>query len=137
MNKRILGVVVMAVAGLTVGSIANAASCRNVGIKVDNQSDKYLKVKSVLYKCEGENERREQFNNVEVQPRQLKTVAANQDLAGCKDKRMQYIEVEFEPKCDSRWASERTVRDSSFANAWCTSDAGKDYTVQIASVTCN
>ena len=137
MNKRILGVVLMVMSGLTVASIASAGSCKNVDLEIDNQSDKYIKVKYALYRCEGENEKKEMFSNTEVQPGQKKVVAANQNLAGCKDKKMDYLEYHYEVKCDGKWSKDRSIRDKSFANAFCSSDTGKKYVVQLPSATCD
>jgi hypothetical protein len=137
MNKRILGAILFAVSGLTVASIASAANCRNVDLVADNKGSHLIKVKYANYKCEGENEKKESFNNVEVQPNQLKTVATNQDLAGCGGKKMQHIEYVYSVWCDGRWSSDRTIRDTSFLNAYCGSDTGKKYTIQIPTTTCD
>jgi hypothetical protein len=137
MNKRIWGAILLGLSAVTAVSIASADSCKGVDLKIDNKSDRYLKVKYALYKCEGENERKEQFNNIEVQPREVKTIAANQNLQGCGGKKVEWIEYGYQVKCDSNWSSERTIRDRSFANAFCSSDTGKVFVVQLPTATCN
>lgn len=137
MNKRVLWAILGSVAAVAVTSIASADSCKGVDLKIDNQSDKYIQVKYALYKCEGENERREGFTNMEVQAHQIKTVATNQNLAGCEGKKIEYIEYHYEVKCDNHWSSDRSIRDKDFLNAFCSSDTGKTYTVQLPSATCD
>jgi hypothetical protein len=141
-NGRALAIVLALVMVITFVSSANAASCRNVDILLDNQTQVRIKALYAHFKCEGENEKKEMFNNVEVPETTKLPVGPKQDLQGCKDKKMEYIKVHYKVRCgDGSWSNEKFVRDESFLNAYCSSDAGKKYTVVLLAAdpqaTCN
>jgi hypothetical protein len=141
MNSALAIVLALATV-ITFVSSANAASCRNVDILLDNQTQVRIKALYAHFKCEGENEKKEMFNNVEVPETTKLPVGPKQDLQGCKDKKMEYIKVHYKVRCgDGSWSNEKFVRDESFLNAYCSSDAGKKYTVVLLATdpqaTCN
>jgi hypothetical protein len=145
MNKastRVVGIVLAVVALGTIATIASADSCKNVDILLDNQTAVRVKALYANFKCEGENEKKEMFANKEVPPTTKLPVATQQDLQGCKGKKMEYIEVHYKVLCgDGKWSKEKFVKDTSFLNAFCSSDAGKQYSVQLLATdpqaTCN
>jgi len=123
-------------------SSASADSCKNVDIMLDNQSSVRIKALYANFKCEGESEKKEMFKNVEVPEATKIPVAIQQDLQTCKGKKMNYIEVHYKVRCgDGSWSNEKFIKDSSFLNAICSSDAGKQYTVVLptgnSQATCN
>jgi hypothetical protein len=123
-------------------SSASADSCKNVDILLDNQTSVRVKALFANFKCEGESEKKEMFKNVEVPEATKIPVATQQDLQSCKGKKMEYIEVHYRVRCgDSSWSNEKFIKDSSFLNAFCSSDAGKQYTVVLpagnSQATCN
>ena len=141
-NGRALAIVLALAMVITFVSSASAASCRNVDILLDNQSQVRIKALYANFKCEGENEKKEMFNNVEVPENTKLPVATQQDLQSCKGKKMNYIEVHYKVRCgDSSWSNEKFIKDSTFLNAFCSSDAGKEYTVVLPAndpqATCN
>jgi hypothetical protein len=141
-NKRTLGIVLAILAVGTVATVASADSCKNVDIVLDNQSAVRVKALYANFRCEGENERKEMFANKEVPPTTKLPVATQQDLQGCKGKKMEYVEVHYKVLCgDGKWSPEKAVKDSTFLNAFCSSDAGKQYVVQLLATdpqaTCN
>jgi len=141
-NQRALAIVLGFAMVITLVSSANAAACQNVDIFLDNQSSVRVKALFAMFKCEGENEKKEMFKNVEVPEQTELPVATQQDLQSCKDKKMNYIEVHYKVRCSgSSWSNEKFIKDSSFLNAFCNSDAGKQYTVVLPAndpqATCN
>jgi len=123
-------------------SSASADSCKNVDILLDNQTSVRVKALYANFKCEGESEKKEMFKNVEVPETTKIPVATQQDLQSCKGKKMDYIEVHYKVRCgDGSWSNEKFIKDSSFLNAFCASDAGKQYTVVLpagnSQATCN
>ena len=123
-------------------SSASADSCKNVDILLDNQTSVRVKALYANFKCEGESEKKEMFKNVEVPETTKIPVATQQDLQSCKGKKMDYIEVHYKVRCgDGSWSNEKFIKDSSFLNAFCASDAGKQYNVVLpagnSQATCN
>jgi non-homologous end joining protein Ku len=142
MNGRALAILMALASVVTFVSSANADSCKNVDIKLDNQTSVRIKALYVNFKCEGENEKKEMFKNVEVPEQTKLPVATQQDLQSCKGKKMNYIEVHYKVRCgDGSWSNEKFIKDSSFLNPYCSSDAGKEYTVVLPAdnpqATCN
>jgi non-homologous end joining protein Ku len=141
-NQRALAIVLAFALVITFVSSASAASCQNVDIKLDNQTSVRIKALYANFKCEGENEKKEMFKNVEVPEQTKLPVATQQNLQSCKGKKMNYIEVHYRVRCgDGSWSNEKFVKDSSFLNPYCASDAGKEYTVVLPAdnpqATCN
>ena len=141
-NRSALAIALAFAMVITFVSSANAASCRNVDIFLDNQSSVRVKALYAYFQCEGENEKKEMFKNVEVPEQTKLPVATQQDLQSCKDKKMKYIEVHYKVRCSgSSWSNEKFKKDTSFLNAYCNSDAGKQYTVVLPAddpqATCN
>lgn len=142
LNGSALAILFALASVVTLVSSADAQSCRNVDIVLDNQTEVRVKALYANFLCEGENERKEMFKNVEVPEHTKLPVAHQQDLQGCKGKKMKYIEVHYKVRCgDGSWSNEKFVHDSEFLNAFCSSDAGKQYTVQLLAgdpqATCN
>jgi hypothetical protein len=132
MNPRLYSTALAASLVVLVPSVAGAAACKNVDINLANQSPARVKAKYAFFKCEGENERKEMFKNVEVPEVTTRTIASHQDLQGCQGRKMEYIDVHYEVLCGSgKWSKEKSIKDKSFLNAFCSSDAGKEYTVQL------
>ena len=131
-NARALAVVLALATVVTFVPSANAQACKNVDIFLDNQTDVRVKALYAYFKCEGENERKEMFNNEEVPETTKLLVARQQDLQGCKDKKMEYFKVVYRVRClQGGWSPEKSIKDSTFKNAFCSSDAGKQYTVVL------
>jgi hypothetical protein len=122
--------------------MAMAASCKNVDMLLDNKTSVRVKALYANFKCEGESEKKEMFQTVEVPETSKLPVATQQDLQSCKGKKREYIEVHYKVRCgDGSWSNEKFIKDSSFLNAYCSSDAGKQYTVILPEndpqATCN
>jgi hypothetical protein len=142
MNGRAFAILMAIASVVAFVSSASADSCKNVDILLDNQTSVRVKALYANFKCEGENEKKEMFKNVEVPEATKIPVATQQDLQSCKGKKMDYIEVHYKVRCgDGSWSNEKFIKDSSFLNAFCSSDAGKQYTVVLpagnSQATCN
>ena len=142
MNGRALAILLALAMVVTLVPSANADSCKNVDLKLDNQTSVRVKALYAYFKCEGENEKKEMFKNVEVPEHTKLPVAIQQNLQSCKGKKMDYIEVHYKVRCgDSSWSNEKFIKDGSFLNRFCSSDAGKEYTVVLPAdnpqATCN
>jgi len=141
-NGRALAIVVALATVITLISSASADSCKKVDIKLDNQTSVRVMALYAFFKCEGENEKKELFKNVEVPENTKLPVAIQQNLEGCKGKKMNYIEVHYKVRCgDSSWSNDKFIKDSSFLAPRCSSEAGKEYTVVLPAgnpqATCN
>jgi len=141
-SGRAFAIVLALASAVAFVSSAKADSCKNVDIKLDNQTSVRIKALYANFKCEGETEKKEMFKNVEVPEQTKLPVATQQNLQSCKGKKMDYIEVHYKVRCgDGSWSNEKFIKDSSFLNAYCASDAGKEYTVVLPAdnpqATCN
>jgi hypothetical protein len=125
-SKRPWAILLVTASAITSVPIAAADSCRNVDVLLDNKTSVRVKALYANFKCEGENEKKEMFKNVEVPETSKLPVATQQDLQSCKSKKMEYIEVHYKVRCgDGSWSNEKFIKDNSFLNAFCSSDAGK------------
>src|SRR5215831_17911298 len=141
-NRHALAILVALATLVARASSAGADSCKNVDIKLDNQTSVRVKALYANFKCEGENEKKEMFKNVEVPENTKLPVAIQQNLQSCGGRKMNYIEVHYKVRCgDGSWSNEKFIKDSSFLAPYCASDAGKEYTVVLPAdnpqATCN
>jgi hypothetical protein len=142
LNRSALAILLVLATVAVLAAKASADDCKKVDIKLDNQTSVRVKALYAYFKCEGENERKELFPNVEVPENTKLPVAIQQNLETCRDKKMSYIEVHYKVRCgDGSWSDDKFIKDSSFVAPLCRSEAGKEYTVVLPSdnpqATCN
>ncbi len=130
--KSRIAALCLATAALVVVGAAQADTCKNVDIVVDNQGSQTIEVLSMDFRAHTDNQdRHEGLPNTQVAAGATKTVGANQNLAGIEGYDMKSITIHYKAWCAgaNKWSAEKTWTDTKFLAPKCVS--GGKYTVQI------